>query len=249
MTKKPKPGALRIGTGGFLHDHWRGVFYPEGLEQDRWIEFYARHFDTLEVESSFYRLLPAATLDRWREQTPPGFMFSLRGSKVITCAKRLTGCAKDLADFRRMAMRLGIKLGAVVWLLPPGMAVDLPLLERFLRVVSQTFRTRHAFEFRNSAWHRAETFDLLARHGAALAVSDARRAVIEGPATGRFVYVRRHGASGSYRRPYNSAALQADAERIRLWRREGRDVFVYFNNDTDGHAVTNARQLREACAE
>ena len=242
-----RQGALRIGASGFMHDHWDGVFYPAGMAPAQRLAFYAKTFDTIELDTTFFRTPSPAELDAWREETPKSFTFAVRGNKVITHNRMLSGCAAEVSRFRLACVRLGSKMGPVLWQIPPGMRLDLPRLDRFLRVVTRTSRTRHAFEFRDHSWHAEDVYGVLRRYNAALALTDVRRAVIDDVVTTDFVYMRRHGAGGSDRRPYTYNAQRRDAEAIREWLGEGRDVFVYFINDADGHAIRNARRLRELC--
>jgi len=249
MAKKANQARLLIGTTGYRHETWTGPFYPEELDEDEWLGYYAERFDTLELDTTFYRLPPPALIDAWREGTPARFLFAMRGNKIITHNRMLVGCAEELSRFRMAATRLGKKLGPILWQLPPAMELELSRLARFLRVVTQTFRTRHAVEFRHPRWHTAGTYKLLNRLGVAMVFTDVRRATIDSPLTADFVYCRRYGPGGSYGKPYTFRALRVEAERIAGWRAEGRDVYVYFHNVHEGYAVRNARMLRELCGQ
>lgn len=230
---------VRVGTSGYAYRHWRGILYPEGLPQRRWLERYARFFDTLEVNATFYRLPSAETVERWRDAVPRGFLFAVKGSRYLTHLKRLLDPAEGLRRFYRPVSRFGAKLGPVLWQLPPQLGPDLPRLDAFL---SRLPAGRHAVEFRDPAWYTAETCDVLDRHGAAFCEHDA---VPRAPprATGGFRYVRFHGATGRYSGRYGGEALRPFAESYLDTAARGRDVFVYFNNDVGGHAVRDALDL------
>ncbi|HRU05068.1 MAG TPA: DUF72 domain-containing protein [Candidatus Brocadiia bacterium] len=240
-------GTLRIGTCGYTYEHWRDVFYPADLPPSQWLEFYAKHFNSLELKATFYHTTSDAMAEKWRQSTPPTFLFSSRASKVITHNKMLRGCGADLSEFRSSLIRLGAKLGPVMWQLPSGLRADIPRLSTFLRVVTQTWRTRHAVEFRHATWLVPEVEELLAKHNVALVNADMPRARVVEKATADFVYLRRHGPRGSNRKAYSDRSLHEDAECIGEWRKQGKDVFVYFNNNVDGLAVRNALRLRDIC--
>ena len=242
-----KRGTLRIGTCGFTFPEWRGTFYPESLDPAQWLPYYAEHFDSLELRLPFFRLPASAVLEKWRTDSPDGFRFATRANKVITHNKMLRGCGKDLSRFRGSMARLGSKLDAVLWQLPSGFQQDLRRLDVFLKVVTQTWRTRHAVQFRHPTWLEPCTYRLLQRHNVSLVNSDALRGVVEGIATADFVYVRKHGPRGSARKAYGERALRDEAERIAQWLDEGLDVLVYFDNHTSGFALKNAQRLRELC--
>lgn len=222
-----------------MYRHWRGVLYPEGLAQRRWLERYAGFFDTLEVNATFYRLPTVETVERWRDSVPPGFVFAVKGSRYLTHLKRLLDAGEGLRRFYRPVARFGAKLGPVLWQLPPHLGPDLPRLDAFL---ARLPAGRHAVEFRDPAWYTAETCDVLDRHGAAFCEHDQlRRAPPR--LTGGFRYVRFHGTTGRYSGRYGGEALRPFAESYLATAARGGEVFVYFNNDVGGHAVRDALDL------
>ncbi len=227
---------IRIGTSGYLYRHWRGVLYPEGLSQREWLPWYARWFDTVELNATFYRLPTAAAVDRWRTIVPPGFVFATKGSRYLTHLKRLLDTEAGIERFYRPISHLGASLGCVLWQLPPHMKPDLDRLDRFLSKVPPG---RHAVEFRDEAWYEEETCDVLDRHGAAFCEHDN---VSRAPPrlTGGWRYLRFHGTTGKYSGRYGPDALRPIAVDLVGWAARGRDAFVYFNNDLGGHAVHDA---------
>lgn len=234
-----RQGTLRVGTSGYQYRHWRGSFYPDDLAARLWLRYYAEHFDTVEINNTFYRLPTAKTFDHWREDTPSGFRFALKYSRYATHMQKLKDPAAALDLFFDRAERLGGKLGPVLVQLPPGWHVDLDRLDAFLRATPR--RHRVAIELRDPSWLSPAVFDLLERRKVALVIHDRlENHPIE--LTAGWTYLRFHGHE--YGGSYSHQALSGQALRIRRWLEEGRDVYVYFNNDVSGHAPRNARQLR-----
>jgi uncharacterized protein YecE (DUF72 family) len=222
-----------------MYRHWRGLLYPEGLAQRRWLERYVQLFDTVEMNATFYRLPTPETVERWREIAPSGFVFAVKGSRYLTHLKRLLDAGQGLRRFYVPVSRFGEKLGPVLWQLPPHLKPDPPRLDRFL---SRLPPGRHAVEFRDPDWYSDEVCAVLARHGAAFCEHDQ---IARAPPrlTGRFRYVRFHGTTGRYSGRYGAPALRPFAESYLDSAARGTPVFVYFNNDVGGHAVTDALDL------
>jgi len=204
---------------------------------------YARRFDTVEVNATFYRRPAGAMVARWREVTPAGFLFAVKASRQITHLKRLRDAEGALQDFLAAVSPLGDKLGPVLFQLPPSLGPDPALLSDFLSALPPGLRA--AVEFRDAAWHHRETFALLERHGAALCIHDYPGMTPCVQATAPLVYLRFHGTGPvRYAGRYGDDALRPWARRILGWRDEGRDVFAYFNNDRGGAAVEDAMALK-----
>ncbi len=244
-----KPAArCWVGTSGWNYRHWSGVFYPKGMKPTAWFAHYARFFDTVEVNNTFYRLPSPEVFARWAREAPPGFCYALKASRFITHIKRLLEPERSAAAFLRRAAGLGEKRGPLLFQMPPSGRLNVPRLQAFLaymagqRILSGL---QIVFEFREPSWLAPEAQQLLEKAGAALCLADWPDLEVQGPLTGSFVYIRRHGAGGLYAGAYPRAALQRDAERIRGWVAEGRSVFVYFNNDAEANAVRDALTLRE----
>ena len=184
---------IRVGTSGYACDHWRHVFYPKGLPTRRWLERHARIFSTVELNTTFYRLPTASAVDRWREETPPGFRFAAKGSRYLTHMKRLTDPGPGIDRYFELIHRLGKKLSVVLWQLPPQMnRADPERLARFLERLPR-HGLRHAVEFRSPSWYSAEICDVLDASGAAFCEHDLVR--LRPPrVTGGFRYLRFHGA-------------------------------------------------------
>lgn len=234
-----KKGTPRIGTSGWQYDHWKEVFYPPELKKAEWFEQYATHFDTVEVNNTFYHLPEAETFDAWREQTPRGFRYTLKFSRYGTHLKKLKDPADSIGLFLERAERLGSFLGPILVQLPPNWNADVERLADFLAAAPK--RRRWAVEFRDPDWLTEEVFDVLRRNNAALVVHDL---IKDHPreTTADWVYLRFHGPGPWGEYPHQ--ALSASARRIRSHLDAGRDVYAYFNNDAHGYAVRNALDLR-----
>jgi uncharacterized protein YecE (DUF72 family) len=233
---------LHIGCSGFNYSDWTGVFYPPGLPQRRWLEHYCTIFDTVELNITFYRLPLIRSFETWNAITPDNFAFSLKGSRYITHIKRLLDVEEPVRSFLDRAIILGEKLRVVLWQFSPGFKADIRRLDLFLRILGH-YPVRHTFEFRNESWFSDEVVDLCRSYNVSLCMADWPPFLDELPSTADFVYFRRHGVEGNYASDYPKAALGKDAKRIRKYLRDGKDVFVYFNNDASGFAPKNAHEL------
>lgn len=243
---------LRIGCSGWNYKAWRGAFYPADLPQAQWLRYYTQHFDTVEANSTFYRLPEGETFSAWAEQTPPGFLMAVKASRYLTHMKKLREPEAPLQRLFDRAAALGSRLGPVLYQLPGFQKFDRVRLERFLHALPERLpgrcrrkgaRLQHVLEFRDPSWYVPDTFALLKEFDVALCLHDKRGAEIEVPPVGRVVYVRFHGTSGHYAGSYGAAALNRWAHRLADDWQAGRDVFAYFNNDPDATATRNARSL------
>ena len=233
---------IRIGTSGWTYPTWRGAYYPEKLAQARWLEHYARQFDTAEINNSFYRLPTEATVARWRDATPPGFVFAWKASRFITHMKRLRDPEDSLRRIFAPMEVLGPKLGPALFQLPPQMPPDLGRLADFLALLPPG--RRHVMEFRDPAWYSDALFAMLEGHQVAFCISDHHHAPAPWVVTAPFAYVRGHGPGGRYAGSYTGDTLKAWAVKIAAWRSQGRDVFAYFDNDVGCAAPQDAGRLR-----
>ena len=236
----PCMARIHIGCSGWSYKDWRGPFYPQGLRQKDWFDFYASRFDTTEINASFYRLPSEAAVARWAEAAPSGFAWSWKASRYITHNKKLRDCADSIAlVFGRMAP-LG-NAGCVLFQLPPMLRRDDARLADFIALLPRSHR--YAFEFRHPSWYEAGVLQILADATMALCISDHHAAPSPWDATAPYVYVRGHGPGGHYRDRYPEPVLVAWAERFAAWRDEGREVFCYFDNDIKSAAPMDAARL------
>jgi uncharacterized protein YecE (DUF72 family) len=236
-----------IGTSGWQYDSWRGRFYPPGVPKRAWLRFFAEHFPTVEVNNSFYMLPKPSSFERWRDETPDGFVITVKANRYITHIRRLRECRDAVQAFWERARLLGPKLGPVLFQLPPRFAADAELLRAFLGVLPDGIRP--AFEFRDRSWERDDVYELLDDAGAAFVLADRPGARVPDVVAGGWSYVRFHqGRPGIADYP---------REKLRRWAARiagmpARETFVYFNNDPGGAAVRDAMtltaMLREATA-
>lgn len=233
---------VHIGTSGWHYKHWQGPFYAEKLGAAKMLEYYARHFDTVELNNTFYRLPPESALQSWRDSTAPNFLFAVKGSRFLTHMKKLKDPEQGLKNFFDRVEILGKKLGPILFQLPPFWDCNVERLEDFLKALPK--RHRYAFELRNASWHNAQVFELLHRHNAAFCIYEIAGFHAEVRLTADFTYVRLHGPGGAYQGSYEPQTLDAWAARIRGWKRKLRAIYVYFDNDQEAYAVKNALDLR-----
>jgi uncharacterized protein YecE (DUF72 family) len=242
-----RAGRVWIGTSGWNYPHWTGILYPETLPARKWFEEYTRHFATVELNNTFYRLPPATVFRGWCRRSPDGFIFAVKANRFITHIKKLSDPGQALEPFAQNVRELGDKLGPILFQLPPSWKWNPERVAAFLEhlhshPVAKNWRV--AFEIRNPSWDCDEVYDLFRRYDVALCFADWPELNILGPTTSRtFVYVRRHGPTALYSSGYSDRQLSADAQRILAWSAQGLDVYVYYNNDFAGWAVLNARQL------
>jgi uncharacterized protein YecE (DUF72 family) len=242
----PMPHAIRIGCSGWVYDDWRERFYPARLPQARWLAHYATRFDTVELNTTFYRLASPDAVARWVEQTPPGFCFAAKASRYLTHMKRLTDLDRGVERYYASIAPLveSGKLGPVVWQLPERFHRDDDRLAAALERVAQLPPGRHAFELRHPSWFAPEVEQLLRAHGAALVIGDTPERPFQVHAlTADWTLVRFHHGHRGRRGNYSEAELRAWAARLRDWSRRA-DVYAYFNNDWEGFAPRNALRLR-----
>ncbi len=240
---------ILIGTSGYNYPHWwNGVFYPADLPQRKWLEFYAEHFDTVELNVSFYRLPAKEVFKNWLTRTPKRFFFGLKGSRFITHTKRLKECREPLSLLLEHASPLREKLGAVLWQLPPRFRFQKERLEEFCVLLSTLPRSkslRHAFEFRDESWLSKEAIHLLEEFDFALCIAHGSGLPYVETVTSEFIYLRLHGSETLYGSNYSDRELNQWAAKIRAWEKDGKTVFVYFNNDAYGFAIKNALTLKK----
>jgi uncharacterized protein YecE (DUF72 family) len=262
---------VRIGISGWRYEPWRGVFYPKDLPQRRELEFAARHFPTVEINGSFYSLQRPEYYQAWHDETPPGFVFSVKGSRYITHMLRLKGVEKPLANFFASGvLNLRDKLGPFLWQLPPQFRFMPDRLEGFFQMLPRSMEEalslarrrdarmlgrsrlaidanrplRHAIEIRHPSFVDESFVSLLKEHEIGLVVADtAGKWPKMFHVTADFVYVRLHGDVEIYKSGYTGRALDSWAKRIRSWAQDGKDVFVYFDNDMKVKAPFDALAL------
>jgi uncharacterized protein YecE (DUF72 family) len=238
-------GHFFIGTSGWNYKHWVGTFYPENLRQREHLKFYTDHFDTVELNNSFYRMPSKEKLSAWYDATPDKFLFSVKGSRYITHMKKLKDVKYGVNWLTDNVSVLGKKLGPILFQLPPGWNLNVERLEEFLELLPKDMR--FAIEFRNETWYDQRVYSLLKKFKCAFCIYelDGHRSPMQ--VTANFVYVRLHGPGGKYQGSYSRKVLQQWVASIHGWTEEGKDVYVYFDNDQEGYAAANAESLKKLC--
>ncbi len=236
-----------VGTSGWLYNHWYVVFYPEKLPRKEWFSFYSKFFDTVEINSSFYRLPQEGVFKGWREKAPDGFLYAVKVWRRITHLKKFRNVEDDLDVFLNRARLLGDKLGPVLFQAPPSLKRDVKLLDDFLSILPQGFI--HVFEFRHKSWFHDEVFDTLRKHKVTFCIMDHPYIPCPREVTSDFVYIRMHGKGRLYQGLYSETDLENWASFISNEIEKGKIAFIYFNNDFGGNAVRNALQVKEMLKE
>jgi uncharacterized protein YecE (DUF72 family) len=229
-----------IGTSGWSYQHWKQRFYPAKMPSKDWLAYYSKHFETVEINATFYRLQQAQTFNRWATAVPDGFRFAFKASRYLTHTRRLQESSDGLARLLDSTAPLGKKRGPMLLQLPPRFASHPERLATFLETCPDDLDV--AVEFRDPTWFNAEIEDVLYRFGAALVWSDYPGAQSPDWNTAPFLYVRRHGAAGKFYGRYGRPALERLAAAMSD---SSRDAYCFFNNDADGAAVLDALELGE----
>ena len=237
---------LHIGTSGWSYKHWSGIFYPEDVKPARYLEHYVTAFDCVELNASFYRIPNVKTVQGWAQRTPSSFRFCAKLSRFITHQKKLVDAAEALERFLAVFGPLRGRLGPFLVQLPPSLQFDPEIAGAFLHLlVSRRSHGEFALEARHDSWFTPESLSLLEHYGIASVIADSG-----GRFAGRevrkrsIVYLRFHGPDGHYNDSYTTETLEVYACKIIGWLSEGCRVWAYFNNDFEGHAVHNARELK-----
>jgi uncharacterized protein YecE (DUF72 family) len=236
-------GSVFIGTSGWHYKHWHSTFYPDDMEKQDFLSYYSHRFPTVEVNATFYRLPTEKVIHDWRDKVFKDFIYSVKGSRLITHYKRLRSIDQELKIFLKRVSALNRHLGPILWQLPPFFTKDLELLENFLEKLPK--KMNFAMEFRHPSWIEDDVFKLLRRHNVAQVWLSSEAMPVNCTITADFAYVRFHGLDGGAFHDYTKKELEPWAERLIAAAKKGRDVFVYFNNDLNTRAPENARQLIE----
>jgi uncharacterized protein YecE (DUF72 family) len=236
---------VHIGCSGWVYPHWRELFYPKDVPQRAWLAYYAEHFDTVEINNTFYRLPSESAVRGWAENSPDGFCFAVKISRYMSHIKRLTMVERGLKRFYEPLEPLtrSDKLGPLLWQFPPNFHRD---TERLSSALHDLPPGLHAFEFRHESWFTDEVYALLSEHDAALVIGDESSRWISSPhvRTADWTYIRFHHGSRGRHGNYSPAEIGTWARRISQWRRD-TEVYAYFNNDWQGFAIKNAMRLKE----
>lgn len=232
---------IHVGTSGWNYSHWKGVFYPKGVRTGEEFPFYCQNFHTVEINNTFYNLPDSSKVRTWYEAAPEGFVFAVKASRYITHIKKLKDPRGPVDTFIGSLGELKEKLGPILFQLPPSWSCNLERLESFLDALPGGYR--YTFEFRHEDWLRPEVYRLLEARDAAFCIYDLAGKTTPRHTTASWVYIRLHGPGNAYEGLYSDQALGGWAGAISAWKRAGKSVFCYFDNDQNGYAPRNARSL------
>jgi uncharacterized protein YecE (DUF72 family) len=241
-------GKLQIGTSGWVYKHWMGIFYPPHSPSDQQLSFYAQHFSSVEINFSFYKLPEKSIFEIWRSQVPEGFLFAVKGSRYLTHMKKLKDPIEPLSRLMERASGLQEKLGPILFQFPHTWHLNIERLQPFLELLQAYPQQRFTFEFRHSSWLIPQVYKLLETSNVALCLPVSPTVPLDVCLTTSWTYIRMH--SGQWGIGYSDEELSTWAERIRSFLKQGVDVYVYFNNDPEGHAICDAQRLHallQAC--
>jgi len=238
---------IRIGTSGYHYKHWVGRYYPPSIKSSAMLEHYARDFDTVELNNTFYQLPNETTFETWYRNTPDDFLFAVKGSRFITHMIKLREPQRGLGNFLPRAELLRDKLGPILWQLPPHWKVNTERLESFLAELPR--QHRYTFELRHESWMCEEVYEILRRYNAAFCIYELAGYQTPLELTADWTYIRLHGPTQQkYQGSYSSEQLTEWAARLRRWSKTLSHVYVYFDNDDSAYAVDNALTLKRLVA-
>lgn len=231
-----------IGTSGWDYPHWKGVFYPVGLAQDKQLDYYAKFFNAVELNITFYRLLPVRTFENWNKNTTKKFSFTVKGPRFITHVKKLSDIEEPLDLFLNSSLGLKEKLSAMLWQFPPNLKRNLKRLERLLELLKKSGK-RQVFEFRNPTWFCRDLYDLLKEYNACLCIGYSKSWPCIEEVTTDFLYLRFHGNGSPYNSSYSDSELKKIADFVNRFK--DKDIYAFFNNDACGYAVKDAARFKD----
>lgn len=229
---------LFIGTFGYNYRDWKEVFYPEKLSVKYWLEYYSRYFHTVEINATFYHNFERKVYENWFQKTPKDFCFTIKGSRFITHIKRLKNVQEEIILFFDNMSGLKDKLNAVLWQFPASFHNNEENYLRLVQMLEILPEVRNAFEFRHQSWFNENIYNLLNKFQTSFVINDTGAFPTKEKVTGEFTYIRFHGPTSLY----SSEELKVWAKKIKIYLKR-YDVYCYFNNDTHGYAVENAKEL------
>jgi uncharacterized protein YecE (DUF72 family) len=242
-----KKGKAIIGTSGWHYKHWEGSFYPKELKKSDYAGYYARHFNSVEVNRTFYKLLKEKSVKEWYDKVPVDFIFSVKGSRYLTHMKKLNDPADAVKNLLDSVKPFKEKLGPVLFQLPPNLHINEEKLKGLFKVLPK--KNRFAVELRNSSWYDEKVYKILKDAGIAFCIYELEGHRSPEVVTSDFVYIRLHGPGNKYQGSYGEDTLMGWAEKIDYWINDGKDVYCYFDNDEKAYAPDNALKLKELIKE
>jgi uncharacterized protein YecE (DUF72 family) len=230
-----------IGCSGFHYNDWRGTFYPEKLPQRKWFDFYCEHFNTLELNVTFYRFPQLSFLQTWYQKSPASFHFAVKAPRAITHYKKFNDSSDLIISFYdTINDGLQEKLGPVLFQLPPSFNFTLERLERIIDNLNPAFK--NILELRHVSWWQNDVYEMLARHGITFCGMSHPTLPDNIIQNNEVVYYRFHGVPNLYRSPYSTEFLQMVVDTVNH-NENVKEAWCYFNNDYDAVAIANAKEM------
>ncbi len=240
-------GKIHIGTSGWSYSDWKGVIYPQEIKSADWLTQYATWFDTTEINSSFYRMTRESTVLKWASKVPADFKFCPKISKYLTHNKRLNEPEEPLERFFGVFGQIKEHLGPVLVQLPPSLKFNGKVAEHFFKLLTTQYsQYDFVLEVRHATWLEQEAVDMLHHYKIGSVISQSGVGFPYSEAiTSHIVYVRFHGPAKLYDSAYSDEQLVEYAIKFKKWLKEGKQVWVFFNNTMRGHGFHNAITLQE----
>jgi len=238
-----KSGKSYIGTSGWKYRHWEGTFYPDNIKKKDQFKYFSEHFDTVELNNSFYRQPSPDNFKQWKSQSPKKFTYAVKANRYFTHLKKLNVEKTEILDFLNACEKLDNKLGPILFQLPPKWKLNTERLKRFLKMLPKAHR--YTFEFRNHSWYHDDVFALLKKYNCAFCIYELEGHQSPVLSTADFVYIRLHGPNGKYQGSYSKKALTKWSKAIKAWNKEKKDVYLYFDNDQAAYAAFNAMEIKK----
>lgn len=234
-----------IGCSGYHYDDWKKKFYPEDLKKNEWLEYYAKHFNTVEINNTFYKMPEQKDLKKWKDNTPDDFRFTLKANRFFTHQKKLKiddVFKQRLNSFMELANGMEEKLGCILWQLPGNLHKNVEKLEELFELTGKN--NLHVFEFRHESWFSDEVFDVLSENNGTYCMLSAPDDLPETvKATSKTAYLRLHGKDDWYNYDYSEKELKKWKSHLDELKNID-ELFVYFNNDQHANAPQNAKTLK-----
>ena len=240
-------GEIYIGTSGWSYKHWKGIFYPDKMPAGKYLEYYISQFDCAELNASFYRLPTKNTIDSWSKLIPENFRLAVKLSRQITHFKRLKDTEDELKTFMKLFEPLHDRMGPVLVQLPPSMKYDSDVAENFYKILKNHYSGfTFVIEARHQSWFNEEAYNLAAKYNIGWTIAESGgHYPQEDVVTSDTVYVRFHGPGKSNKTGYTENELSVWSKKTKEWVKKKLNVWVFFNNDSEGHAIMNARTFTE----
>ena len=233
---------LYIGCSGWHYTHWRDIYYPKYISPEKWLQFYSKDFNTVEINSSFYRMPSEKTLSEWNKTTSNDFIFSVKASRFITHIKKLKDVSDSVKLFIERISILKNKLGPILFQLPPALKRNDEILQIFLNKLPADYT--YVFEFRHESWFSEYVYTLLKNNNVSLCIANTPYLHCPFRVTSNIAYIRLHGEHALYSSSYSEVELQQLVSKIEHIDSSIDKAYIYFNNDMQAHAIFNAILLK-----